>query len=69
MTASGTHKDCFWCGTVYDFWREEACPQCLSRLETDGPGSEAGEHNKRPDYNGPDFTRRGLLNGDASVAS
>ena len=57
MSASDLYRDCFWCGRVYDIWREEACPACGSRLETDGRlGPLAGEFNKRPDYNGPDFT-------------
>ena len=57
MAASDLYRDCFWCGRVYDIWREEACPSCGSRLETDGRlGLLAGEHNKRPDYNGPDMT-------------
>lgn len=55
MTASELYRDCFWCGHVYDFWREEACPQCLSRLETDGPGILATAENQRPDYNGPQY--------------
>ena len=57
MTASNTHKDCFWCGYVYDFWREEACPQCGSRLETDGPGTGATAENQRPDYSGPQYKK------------
>jgi len=56
MKASQLYRDCFWCGKVYDIWREEACPTCGSRLETDGLGYAAGEHNKRPDYSGPDFS-------------
>ena len=58
MTASDAYTDCFWCGKVYDLWREEACPGCGSRLDTQAIhlGSAAGEHNKRPDYNGPDVT-------------
>jgi len=56
MKPTDLYRDCFWCGRVYDIWREEACPSCCSRLEAEGPGSMAGEWNKRPDYNGPDFT-------------
>lgn len=56
MTASDLYRDCFWCGYVYDFWREEACKRCASQTETEGPGRLASELNRRPDYNGPDFS-------------
>jgi len=56
MTASELYRDCFWCGKVYDFWRNEGCPACGSRLEADALGGLAGEYNKRPDYDGPDPT-------------
>lgn len=56
MAASDMYRDCFWCGFVYDLWRNDGCPNCGSRLETDGLGALAGEFNKRPDYNGPDLS-------------
>lgn len=57
MSGRDLYRDCFWCATVYDFWRHEACPSCGSRLEHDGfLGPLAGEHNKRPDYSGPDYS-------------
>jgi hypothetical protein len=57
MAASDLYRDCFWCGLVYDIHIQECCPACGSRLETDGHiGPLAGEYNRRPDYNGPEFT-------------
>ena len=58
MTASDLYRECFWCGHAYDIWRNEACPNCGSRLETDGLGGLAGPFNQRPDYNGPDFSKQ-----------
>jgi len=57
MAASDIYTDCFWCGLVYDIYRHTSCPGCGSHLQQNYRlGGLAGEFNKRPDYNGPDFT-------------
>lgn len=56
MTASEFARECFWCGRVYETLRHPCCPECGSRLETDGLGALAGKYNRKIEYKGPDLT-------------
>jgi hypothetical protein len=58
MSGKDLYRDCFWCGFVYDIWQHTRCPECGSRLETEGIGGMAGPFNRRKDYNGPDYSEQ-----------